>query len=101
MMAAMNRRLSAWLLLVVVFLVCSCAAPALCSARPLAASASDDGDDARREAWVADGAVMAAAGGHSGEVWSRRSLGFRSPGSPPAPLWNNPTTMPVPPPPWV
>ncbi|CAL5051397.1 unnamed protein product [Urochloa decumbens] len=97
-MAAMDRRLSAWLL-VVVFLVCSCAAPALCSARPLAATASDDGD-ARGEAWE-DGAVMTAGGGQSGEVWSRRSLGFRSPGSPPAPLWNNPTTMPVPPPPWV
>ncbi|CAL5046386.1 unnamed protein product [Urochloa decumbens] len=99
MMTAMDRKLFAWLLVVVVFLVCSCAAPALCS-RPLAAVASDR-DDAKGEAWVAAGAVIAAAGGQSGEVWSRRSLGFRSPGSPPAPLWNNPTTMPVPPPPWV
>ncbi|CAN6202317.1 unnamed protein product [Urochloa humidicola] len=100
MMVAMNRsKLLAWLL-VVVFLVCSCAAPALCS-RPLAAVASDR-EDAKGEAWDdAEGAVIAAAGGQRGEIWSRRSLGFRSPWSPPAPLWNNPTTMPVPPPPWV
>ncbi|CAN6164869.1 unnamed protein product [Urochloa humidicola] len=104
-MAAMDRKLFAWL--VFVFLVCSCAAPALCS-RPLAAIIARD-LEAKGEAWVAAGANAAAAGSDSGaeasgghrEVWSRRSLGLRSPWSPPAPLWNNPTTMPVPPPPWV
>ncbi|CAN6190484.1 unnamed protein product [Urochloa humidicola] len=100
-MAAMNRKLFAWLLFVV-FLVCSCAAPALCS-RPLDAAAIASDGDAKGEAWIAEGAgaITAAAGGQRGEGWSRRSLGLRSPWSPPAPLWNNPTTMPVPPPPWV
>nr|TKW19899.1 hypothetical protein SEVIR_4G049801v2 [Setaria viridis] len=92
----MDRKLFAWLL-VVVFLVCSSAAPAVCSSRPLAAS---DGDARGDQAWVAAGSGGASRGRR--EVWSRRrSLGFRSPWSPPAPLWNRPTTMPVPPPPWV
>ncbi|RLM54878.1 hypothetical protein C2845_PM10G04450 [Panicum miliaceum] len=100
-MAAMDRsRLLAWLL-VVVFLVCSRAAPAVCSSRPLAASDGDARDD--DQAWVAAGSGGGGGGASGGgrEAWNRRSLGFRSPSSPPAPLWNRPTTMPVPPPPWT
>ncbi|KAG2604582.1 hypothetical protein PVAP13_4NG099980 [Panicum virgatum] len=81
-MAAMDRRkLLVWLL-VVVFLLCSCAAPAVCSSRP-------------------PGSGSGGASGGGREAWNRRLLGFRSPWSPPAPLWNTPTTMTVPPPPWT
>ncbi|XP_062227520.1 uncharacterized protein LOC133925783 [Phragmites australis] len=96
--AVMYRRLFAWLLvLVVLVLVCSCAAT-VCSSRTL-----DAGGDARK-LWTAGGGGVATAGRGSRvgrKVWNRRSLGDRSSWLPPSPLSNRATAMPAPPPPWV